>query len=457
MLIPKCVYILGIGGTCLSYIARWFKYNGSHVYGTDDFESVISKQLVQEGIEIQYGTYDCQLPTEVIHDHDTLVIYTVAIDINHPKLLYFNEYGYCIVKRDDIMSEITKEHFTIAIAGSHGKTTTTSLIGHILKNAKFNVSLFAGGSLKNYNSNFVTYGDIAKTNVVIEADEFDYFFLSLFPNVEVITNIDVDHLDIYHDKEHYDAGFIEFSHKVPHDGHVIAHASTYAILKSDFEYYALNSAPIRANNAQVNGHFDYINEYTGDTIKDCVIPIPGYHNIENALAAITVMKHLHMNDEDIRNGLTTFLGVQKRFDIVYNDGRHIVIDDYGHHPTEIKTVINAIRALYRDKTITAIIRPHQYIRTKDFWNEFINNLSLADSVIILDIYQTREKIIEGISAQTLCEQLKITDKASCDMHHLVDALAKIHDNDIIINFGAGDSEIFTKDIINYLSTRCNSN
>ena len=459
-MIQKYVYIVGICGYAMSAIARWFKKNDYEVLGCDDYKSKIFHDLSDEGIKINLYSHTCEIPEEILQNKENVIItYSPAVPADHPKLKFFQDNGFNILSRKDVIHNITKEFFTISVAGTHGKTTTSSLLTHILHEGHCDMVGFLGGIPKNYNTNLITYGDLDDTNIIIEADEYDKFFLCLKSNIAIVTIVDGDHYDIYQNLDNYVQNFKEFLNNTKSHGVVILHKDVYEKLiekdrEYDFyiDYYDVENAPIHAENISVDEnnffHFDYVSPKT--TITDLIIQIPGFHNINNALATITAALYLKVNEYVIREGLKTFLGVKKRFDVVFKNEKNIVIDDYGHHPTEIAAVINTARKIYAGKKITAILRPNQYSRTKDFLDQFAQSLDLADQAIILDIFTDREQPISGISNQAIVDKMEIKSKIACSPKDLTKALAKFKEHDIIINFGAGDSESFINSIIDFL-------
>ncbi|MDR2401965.1 MAG: UDP-N-acetylmuramate--L-alanine ligase [Cytophagales bacterium] len=456
----KYVYIIGICGYAMSAIARWFKKNGYEVFGCDDCESKIFSQLSNEEIQIKLDSYNCEIPDKILQNKKNVFItHTTSIPDDHPKLKFFLENSFKIFSRKEIIQDITKEFFTISVTGTHGKTTTSSLLTHILYEGHCNLAGFLGGITKNYETNLVTYGNFQNPNIVIEADEYNKFFLCLKSNIAIVTNMDGDHYDVFQDFKNYKQSFKDFLANTKLHGIVILHKSVYKQLidkNKDYDfyvdYYDIENAPVHAENISVDEnnfyHFDYVSPKI--TITDLVLQIPGFHNINNALAVITAALYLKVNEYIIRESLRTFLGVKKRFDIVFANGKNIVIDDYAHHPTEIAAVVNTVKKIYSGKKITLIFRPNQYSRTQNFLQQFSKSLDLADQVIVLDIFTDREEPITGISNQSIIENMKIKAKIACAPEDLLEALAKFNEHEIVINLGAGDSETFVNSIIDYL-------
>lgn len=460
----NCVYIVGVCGSAMSAIARWFKKNCFEVFGCDDCKSDIFSKLLNEGINVCLDSYQCAIPEKILQNKDeVLVTYSPAVHENHPKLKFFRDNGFKILSRKEIVQNITKEFYTISVAGTHGKTTTSALLSHMLYEGHCNLAGFIGGITKNYDSNMITYGNFQNPNVVMEADEYDRFFLCLKSNISIVTTMDGDHYDIYKNFENYKQGFFDFINNTKPHGVTILHKDVYNQLIEQnkaynfyVNFYNINDAPIHAENVYLTEnncyHFDYISPKK--KITDLVLRIPGIHNVNNALAAITAALYLKVNEYVIRESLKTFLGVKKRFDIVYHDEKFTVIDDYAHHPTEITAVVNTVRSIYPGKKITAIFRPNQFSRTQDFLQQFAQSLDLADQVIVLDIFSDREDHKQAkVSNKTIVDNMKNSKKVACSLDQLIEALDRFDSHDIIINFGAGDSETFIDSIIAYLKNR----
>jgi UDP-N-acetylmuramate--alanine ligase len=458
----KYIYILGIGGIGMSALARWFHREGAQVFGYDRVCSPLTDQLIQEGITIHYQADVNAIPAAILnHPQDTLVLYTPSIATVHPIWQYLSIYGYNLCKRGEVLDIITKSHFTLAIAGTHGKTTSTSLAAHILYHANRNITAFLGGIAKNYHTNFIASPNTSEvTSIVIEADEFDRFFLKLHPNIAIVTTVDPDHLDVYKDIAGFEEGFKQFLSRLPNKGLAILHREVAKILiknescptQANILQYGLNHAPICADNIYINQAgkfcFDYISEKV--VIKDIHLPIPGYHNIENALAVITACLHMGLAPNTIREAIHTFKGVERRYDPVIQRDDLVFIDDYGHHPVEITALLTTVRHLYPGKKITVIFRPNQYSRTKDFLKEIAQSLSIADCVFVLDIYSDREIPIEGINVAAILQHIPSARKYACTKENLISQLVQMDKPEIVVNIGAGDADEFIEPIKNFL-------
>ncbi len=455
------VYVLGIGGIGMSALARWFLREGKQVFGHDMTQSALTDQLVQEGIPIHFEVSAAAIPHAVIeHPQDTLVLYTPSISTKNPIWQYLSQHGYQLRKRGDVLDMITQDHFTLAVAGTHGKTTSTSLAAHILCYAHTNVTAFLGGIAKNYNTNFIASDNIVdKSAIVIEADEFDRFFLHLHPDIAIVTTVDPDHLDVFGDKQGFEEGFKQFLAKISPQGIAILHRSVAErLIEPGQTYsfgmitYALKDAPVYADNVYVDETgqfwFDYVSPDT--KITAIRLPVPGYHNVENALAVITACLHMGIQPTIIHEAIHTFQGVARRFDLILNKNGVVLLDDYGHHPVEITALLQTVRKIYPGKRITLVFRPNQHTRTRDFLHEIAASLDLADCVLILGIYSDREEPIAGITPEAILQHMKITCKYACTAESLVTCLAQAGRHEVIVNLGAGDAEDFIQPIKEFL-------
>ena len=434
------VYFLGIGGIGMSALARYFKANGYEVAGYDRTQSPLTQRLETEGISVHYVDDPALIPENI-----EFVVLTPAIPANSKELNYLRGKNVKIVKRAEVLGMLSRQHNSVCIGGT--------LVTHILMTAGKKLSAFIGGIARNIDSN-VVIGDNHDECVVMEADEFDHSFLQLSPYVNVVTSIDADHLDIYGDYQHLVESFNEFVNKTSDDGLVIYHENLP--IKTDKKHitYGLDNADITAQNICVNQGetcFDLIvsKEKFGEDknlfylrdLRELKMSIYGNHNVQNALAAIIVCSYLGVNEADIRRGLATFKGVQRRFDIRVRDEKHIYIDDYAHHPEEIKAALLAARKVFSDKELTVVFQPHLFTRTRDFMDGFAESLSLADRVILLDIYPARELPIEGVTSAALLEKITSKNKMLCGKNELLDIIKGI-DPELIMTVGAGDIDRF---------------
>lgn len=432
----KTYYFLGIGGIGMSAIARYFLQLGNKVYGYDLTESPLTDNESKEGIEIIYEDNPDLLPSGI-----DMCIYTPAIPQDNKLFEYFKASNIPMLKRSEVLGEITEGKRCIAISGSHGKTTTTSMIAHILYNSSIGCSAFLGGISKNFHSNFVA--DKNSDWVVVEADEFDRSFLRLKPEIAAITAIDADHLDIYGTKEELKKAFIDFANlstsalltkaEVDIDTEAIKEnlqKYTYTIRGVDADYYAIN---IRS----YNGTY-YFDMRTPDKIYyDFCLNYGGVHNVENAVLAIAICLMCGATEEEVRKNLATFSGAERRFDVRVKTKNFVYIDDYAHHPKEISTLIESVRMQYPDKKITGVFQPHLYSRTRDFMDEFARSLELLDEVVLLDIYPAREKPLPFITSQALLHRINKMDKYYTDKENLCDLLDALYPQ-VLLTMGAGD-------------------
>ena len=449
------LYFLGIGGIGMSALARYFKAKGYEVAGYDRTPSPLTHCLENEGISIHYIDAPSLIPENI-----EFVVLTPAIPANALELKYLRDKNVRIVKRAEVLGMLSREHKALAVAGTHGKTTTTALVTHILMTAGKRMSAFIGGISRNIDSN-VVIGEDKDEFMVMEADEFDRSFLQLAPFVSIVTSIDADHLDIYGDYEHLVASFNEFVDKTSDDGLVIYHANLPIKTTKKHVTYGLENADVTAENIRIvdgETQFDFV------VANYCALPsylsnlrnqsslsmrLYGNHNVQNALAAIIMCSYLGVSQEDIRKGLATFKGVQRRFDIRVKNEKHIYIDDYAHHPEEIKAALLAARKVFSDKELTVVFQPHLFTRTRDFMDGFAESLSLADRVILLDIYPARELPIEGVTSAALLERITSKNKMLCSKEELLDTIKSI-EPELVMTVGAGDIDRFVPQIENML-------
>lgn len=441
------VFFLGIGGIGMSALARYFKSRGKDVAGYDKTPTLLTNELVNDGI---YITFEDSLDT-MMKDAD-LVVYTPAIPKNHLQYNYYLSNGITIKKRAEVLGLIANELYNISIAGSHGKTSTSSLVAHILKTAEKDVTAFLGGVCLNFGSNYID----GNTYAVVEADEFDRSFLQLTPNVALVTSVDTDHLDIYGNFEAIQESFKSFLSQVRLGGSIFLHQNidqkvvpagvqveTYSYDQSTSDYYATNIAVVDGAT-----HFDL--HTPSGVISNLILNYGGKHNAENAIGASAVVLKLGVEESALRAGLETFRGVRRRFQTAYKSSKSIVIDDYAHHPREIDAVIQTVRNLYPEKHLTVIFQPHLFSRTKDLGAEFGASLSAADRVILLPIYPARELPIEGVTSQLILDAISIEDKSIVEKQDILEKLKTVHTHGIIMTVGAGDIDTLTTPIAHWL-------
>lgn len=446
----KHVYFLGIGGIGMSALARYFKWQGARVSGYDKTPTWLTQQLKYEGIEIVFEDAPDVYPTDV-----DLVVYTPAIPENHHGLNFYRNNHYLLMKRSEVLGIISADKFTIAIAGSHGKTTVSAMIAHLLTQSGFGCSAFLGGIAANYQSNFLAGNSDV---VVVEADEFDRSFHRLTPDMAVITAVDTDHLDIYGSKQKIDEAFLEFANKIYEEGFLViknGQSINEQLPVIDKAFYALNDTGADVYCSKywvVDGGYLFQVNYFGTEIKSLRLNIGGFHNIENAIAAICIAKELRITDEHIRKGLASFKGIKRRFEKIFENSSTIFIDDYAHHPEEIRVFIESVREIYPNKKITAVFQPHLFSRTKDLATQFAEQLSKADEVVLLDIYPARELPVPGVSSELIFDQLTCAKKTLLTKNELVDFVRNNH-FEVLLTIGAGDIDKYLEPISNILSSR----
>ena len=450
------IYLLGIGGIGMSALARYFNAMGKKVSGYDKTETPLTKELVAEGIDVHYTEDLNKLASLALTKEDTLVIYTPAVPKEHAEYVFLIKEEFAIKKRSEVLGMITAESYTIAVAGTHGKTTTSSLIAHILRSSGIDCSAFLGGITQNYNTNLFIGKDLGKKGAitVVEADEYDRSFLALHPDIAVITSIDADHLDIYGSKAQMHESYNLFAKQVKRGGVLIAKKGTEAIqegVEVNVISYALKGpAEYQAANIKIaNGHYQYSVIEKGWELHELTLGLPGAHNVENSVAAIVVARMMGIKDDQIREALASFKGVKRRFEYQIKKDSLVFIDDYAHHPEELKACILSVREMYPGRKLTGVFQPHLYTRTRDFAAGFAQSLSLLDEVILLEIYPARESPIEGVSSGMLLEQITSPSKMLCTKQELVTELKK-RNPEVLLTLGAGDIDALVAPIRNAL-------
>ena len=445
----KNIYFIGIGGIGMSAIARYYKFKGCNVSGYDKTISPLTQALEKEGIDVHYEDNCDFIPKDV---DNTLVIWTPAIPHDMGELVYVQEHGYRLLKRSKILGEITHGQKCLAVAGTHGKTTTSTLLAHLFEDSSVGCSAFLGGISKNYNSNLlVNHNDI----VVVEADEFDRSFLQLYPEIAVITAMDADHLDIYGDIEHVHEAFRAFASQV--SGTIIkkyglpigpentkAKIMTYSYDDTRADFHAVDQ------HVDECGYLHFGLKHPEGYIPDCIVGVPGWVNVENGIAAAAIALSWGMEPEKVKSGLASFSGVKRRFDVHVNKPGCTYIDDYAHHPNEIATAISSIKNVFPNRKITAIFQPHLYTRTRDFAHEFAQALSQVDKLILLDIYPAREEPIAGVTSEMIFKDVSAPEKLLIHKEELMDQL-KNEDIDVLVTFGAGNIDRYIDPITEFLS------
>jgi UDP-N-acetylmuramate--alanine ligase len=461
------IYFIGIGGIGMSALARYFNATGKHVAGYDKTPTKLTDELIAEGINIHFED-NINLIEEAYksqsqeHKSKILVVYTPAVPKDHSEYVFFNSNGFNIKKRAEVLGLITESSRTIAVAGTHGKTTTSSLIAHILKTAGLDPTAFLGGITQNYNTNLLLSKDLAapspserageRSLVVVEADEYDRSFLTLHPEIAVITSADADHLDIYGDKGQVEESFSLFG-SLAKEKLIIKksitekircgkHPLTYSIEDTQADYYGFD---IKIE----NGFYHYQIHTPSGVFKNVTLGLPGKHNVENSIAAVAVACEMNISKTYITEALRTFGGVRRRFDYKIKTPDLVFIDDYAHHPEELKATINSAKEMYPGKKITGIFQPHLFSRTRDFADEFAKSLDLLDECILMEIYPARELPIEGVTSEMLLGKMKKNDKSICQKKDLVEEIGK-RNIEVLLTMGAGDIDTFLEPIKNKL-------
>ncbi|MGC1243251.1 MAG: UDP-N-acetylmuramate--L-alanine ligase [Chryseosolibacter sp.] len=446
------IYFLGIGGIGMSALARWFMKNGVNVSGYDRTATTLTSDLQKEGMKVHFDDAVESIPKEVLENKDkTLVIFTPAIPKDHREHAFLKEKNYTIMKRSEVLGLISRDYVTVAVAGTHGKTTTSSMVAHLLKTANKNMVAFLGGITTNYASNLVMNGPVSgDTIAVAEADEFDRSFLRLFPKIAIVTSADADHLDIYGDHESLITSFRDFIKQIDKGGQLIIHESIAEQLAAGIDHvqkniYSMSRGQFFAGSITArSGFFEFDLQGFGK-VEHIRLGVPGFHNIENAVAASIAAWHCGVDLPTIKKGLESFTGVKRRFEFVIRHERLIFVDDYAHHPTEIEAFLRSMKSMYPRKKLTVIFQPHLYTRTRDFAEGFSRSLSLADEVLLMDIYPARELPIPGVDADMLFKDITSPVKIRCSKSDLMEKLEKM-DIELLATVGAGDIDTFVEPI-----------
>lgn len=460
----KHIYFLGIGGIGMSGLARYFVASGKSVAGYDKTQTPLTDALTAEGISITYKDDVKELPEDLLKDPGkALVVLTPAVPTDLKLWKFFKEKGVEIKKRSEVLGEITAKAFTIAVAGTHGKTTTSTMIAHLLRSAEVDCSAFLGGISKNYNSNLLLGTNLKRLRpkpiMVVEADEYDRSFLTLKPDIAVITSADPDHLDIYGSREKMLESFRQFALQVKDKGVIIVKKGLEEILDlknvkpkvmtysldQDSDFYAKKIAVKR-------GEFVFDSISSERMIRGIQLPLPGRHNVENAVGAIAVASQMSMFTGNIKNSFANFQGIKRRFEVHVKSSKAVYIDDYAHHPEELNAAISAARELFPSKKITGIFQPHLFSRTRDFADAFAESLSKLDELILLEIYPAREKPIAGINSAMLLDKVKLEKKILVKKEDLLGEIEK-RSPQVLMTLGAGDIDAFTGPITELLSKR----
>ena len=453
----KSVYFIGAGGIGMSALVRYFLSKGKKVGGYDRTPSELTLKLIEEGADIHYEEAPEKIPDEFKNPGNTLVVYTAAMPEDHMLLQYFRKHGFTIYKRAQVLGMLTRSSKGLCAAGTHGKTTTSTMTAHLLHQSPVGCDAFLGGISKNYGTNLLLSDNSAY--VVIEADEFDRSFHWLSPYATIITSTDADHLDIYGTEEAYLESFNHYTSLIQPGGALIIREGIrlQPRLQEGVRLYTYSSesGDFHAENIRIGGGeivFDYVSPL--GNISDVQLGVPVAINIENGIAAMALAQLGGVSNEDIKTGMASFRGVDRRFDFKIKTDKVVYLSDYAHHPEEIKQSILSMRALYGDKKLTGIFQPHLYTRTRDFYQEFADSLSLLDEVILTDIYPARELPIEGVSSQLIYDNLRPDiDKTLCKKEEVIDILKK-KEIEVLMTLGAGDIENYAPQICEILNERC---
>lgn len=434
----QSVYLIGIGGIGMSALARYFAQLGKRVGGYDRVSTELTKELENAGMAIHYQDDANAIADAFLDAETTLVIYTPAVPKDHSELMFFRNNRFDVLKRSEVLGELSRAYRTIAVAGTHGKTTTSSIAAHLLRCSSNDCNAFLGGISSNYNTNLLT--SKSSDLMVVEADEFDRSFLTLSPEVAIVTSVDADHLDIYGSSDEMLKSFIDFTERITPNGKLIyrfglpfEHSDrstlTYSLReKSDYYTSGLSIE---------NGKYHFNLHSPRATYHNITFGMPGLHNLENAVAAFAAVDQFGLTEDELRVGFATYKGVKRRFEVHINTDKLVYIDDYAHHPTEISACIGSVRELFPGRKVKGIFQPHLFSRTQDHMNEFANSLSQLDEVTLLEIYPAREEAIPGVTSSALLERISNPAKELVSKQAAVDALS-IAELDVLLTMGAGD-------------------
>jgi UDP-N-acetylmuramate--alanine ligase len=446
------VYFLGIGGIGMSALARWFMKKGMKVSGYDKTATTLTRELEDEGMKIHFDDSIESIPAGVKADRKkTLVVFTPAIPKDHKEYNYLKDNDFTILKRSEVLGLITKGYTTIGVAGTHGKTTTSSMVAHILYTAGKEMVGFLGGITTNYKSNLIMQGGVSdKTIVVVEADEFDRSFLRLFPQVAIITSADADHLDIYGNHEAVLTSFRDYIKQINKGGALVIHESVEELLASDVTHvtkynYSMSRGQFFAGNITASSGFFEFDLHGFGKVEHIKLGVPGFHNIENAIAAALATTLCGVSMTSIKKALETFSGVKRRFEFVLKGKKVIFVDDYAHHPAEIEAFLKSMKSMYPRRKLTTIFQPHLFTRTRDFADGFAKTLSLSDELILMDIYPARELPIPGVDSDIIFRNVTSPSKMRASKAELMNTLENI-DLDVVVTVGAGDIDTFVEPI-----------
>jgi UDP-N-acetylmuramate--alanine ligase len=444
----KNIYFIGIGGIGMSALARYFNTQGVYVSGYDKTPTLLTEDLIKEGIQIHFEDDINQIDKSA-----TVIVYTPAVPTTHLELNYYRDHGYNVVKRSDVLQWVTENAFTIGIAGTHGKTTTTSMTAHILRHTGYGCNAFLGGIASNYNTNFWSH---ERNVVVVEADEYDRSFLKLAPNIAVITAVDPDHLDIYGTAEEVLKAFGQYADKIKSGGTLIQKWGTTVVTDANnkaihtYGYDQPNASYHTKNLKVVDGSYTFDIVHPDGVVHNVLLNMGGLHNVENATAAIAIALTLGIEEEKIKLAIADFKGVKRRFEYKVKTPTKVLIDDYAHHPEELNALISGVRSIYPGEKMVLVFQPHLYSRTQDQCDGFVATLDKADEVILLPIYPARELPIEGVSSDMLINKMTISKKQVMSKEALLQWAATTNDK-LIVMAGAGDIDVCINQIKDLLT------
>ena len=439
------VYFLGIGGIGMSALARYFLHEGRRVAGYDRTRSRLTEELEAEGAAVHYEDDVRLIPGEFLDPRETMVVYTPAVPQDHSEYRYFTEHGFRIEKRSQMLGHLAEGKYVMAVAGTHGKTTTSTMVAWFNRVLTGGGSAFLGGISKNFGGNLVLGGG---GRLAVEADEFDRSFLRLYPDVAVVTSADADHLDIYGTHEAVKEAFSQFVRQIPPDGFLIVKQGVDIVIDNPeiivYRYAYDTPCDFYARNVQLleGGHYRYDIVTPGGVIAGCTLGIPGWINIENSVAAVASVwcaaqaEGTEPDADKLREALASFSGVKRRFEFYVNTPKQVYMDDYAHHPRELAATLTSVRGMFPGRRITALFQPHLYTRTRDLYAEFAEALSHADEVVLLPIYPAREEPIPGIASEIIADRVAVPCRI-VERERLADAVAAM-DTDVVISFGAGN-------------------
>ena len=449
------VYFVGIGGIGMSALARFFRSQGKHVAGYDRVSTSLTDQLAREDIDIHFDDSTTLIPSEFRDPERTLVIYTPAVQEDHFELSYFRKRGFRVIKRSAALGEVFNAGHGVAVAGTHGKTSVSTILAYLLSESRAGCNAFLGGISKNFRSNLVT--DPATDTIIAEADEFDRSFLALFPQLAVVTSMDPDHLDIYHTKENLVRGFETFISQIHDKGKLILKYGLTPESPDTLEVFTYSTHDPEADYSlqkleRKGNRYRFTVKTPYNIIPDLTLGVPGLINVENALAALAAADQLGVSHEELTRSMPRFSGVERRFDVRVEKADRIYIDDYAHHPEELRALITSVREMYPGKRITGIFQPHLYSRTRDFAGGFAESLGLLDELILLDIYPAREEPIPGVSSDIIFRKTELVEKVLIRKEQLLRVI-KERDPQVLLTMGAGDIDRLVEPLTDWMKRK----